>query len=519
MEWLSDPSIWMGLTTLVILEVILGIDNLVFIAILADKLPPEQRDKARLIGLSLALIMRLGLLATLSWIMRLTEPLFTIFDQPFSGRDLILLAGGLFLLFKATMELHERLEGHKDDHHGPKVHASFALIVTQIVILDAVFSLDSVITAVGMVDHLGVMMAAVIIAMAVMMLASKPLTTFVNRHTTVVILCLGFLLMIGFSLVAEGFGFHIPKGYLYAAIAFSILIEGFNQWSLFNRERHQRRLPFRQRTADAVMRLLGARPSSAVAVASGTDTALDSGDPEERLGAAEHDMIRSVLTLADRSVASVMTVRTDLVWIDIQKGIEHARERLIDSPHTRVLVCDGDLDELQGVVQSRDLLAALLSNKPLSLADYVREPLILPESTTALQALERIREHPIPLAVVVDEYGSVEGLVTANDLLAAIAGDLADTRDADYGAERQDDGSWIVDASASMEDLQRATGITLARDPAYVTVSGLFLHRLERLPRVGDQVLAGDWQLEVLSLERRRVGKARIQLVEPDAAG
>ncbi|MCB1568576.1 MAG: TerC family protein, partial [Xanthomonadales bacterium] len=147
MEWLSDPSIWMGLTTLVILEVILGIDNLVFIAILADKLPPEQRDKARLIGLSLALIMRLGLLATLSWIMRLTEPLFTIFDQPFSGRDLILLAGGVFLLFKATMELHERLEGHKDDHHGPKVHASFALIVTQIVILDAVFSLDSVITA------------------------------------------------------------------------------------------------------------------------------------------------------------------------------------------------------------------------------------------------------------------------------------------------------------------------------------------------------------------------------------
>jgi CBS domain containing-hemolysin-like protein len=519
MEWLSDPSIWMGLTTLVILEVILGIDNLVFIAILADKLPPEQRDKARLIGLSLALIMRLGLLATLSWIMRLTEPLFTLLGQAFSGRDLILLAGGVFLLFKATMELHERLEGHKDDHHGPKVHASFALIVTQIVILDAVFSLDSVITAVGMVDHLGVMMAAVVIAMAVMMLASKPLTDFVNRHATVVILCLGFLLMIGFSLVAEGFGFHIPKGYLYAAIAFSILIEGFNQWSLFNRERNQRRLPFRQRTADAVMRLLGARPTSAAAVSLGADDSLDAGTAQERLGAAEHDMIRSVITLADRSVASVMTVRPDIQWIDGQRGLEHARERLIESPHTRVLVCDGDLDELQGVVQSRDLLAALLSGKPLVLADHVREAMILPESTTALQALERIREHPIPLAVIVDEYGSVEGLVTANDLLAAIAGDLADTRDADYGAERQDDGSWIVDASASMEDLQRATGIALARDPAYVTVSGLFLHRLERLPRVGDQVLAGDWLLEVLSLERRRVGKARILQAEPDAAG
>ncbi|MCB1568290.1 MAG: CBS domain-containing protein, partial [Xanthomonadales bacterium] len=312
---------------------------------------------------------------------------------------------------------------------------------------------------------------------------------------------------------------RIPKGYLYAAIAFSIMIEGFNQWSAFNRERHQRRLPFRQRTADAVMRLLGTRPATEPAASDGPMQVAAEPSPQPGLAAAEHDMIRSVLTLADRSVASVMTVRPDIQWIDGQRGLEHARERLIESPHTRVLVCDGDLDELQGVVQSRDLLAALLAGKPLALADHVREPLILPESTTALQALERIREHPIPLALVVDEYGSVEGLVTANDLLAAIAGDLADTRDADYGAERQDDGSWIVDASASMEDLERATGIALARDPAYVTVSGLFLHRLERLPRVGDQVLAGDWLLEVLSLERRRVGKAHVRPAETDAAG
>ena len=180
MEWLSDPTIWMGLTTLVILEIILGIDNLVFIAILADKLPPHQRDKARIIGLSLALVMRLVLLATLSWIMRLTEPLFSVLDHGFSGRDLILLGGGLFLLFKATMELHERLEGRGHEQSGSRVYASFGVVVTQIVILDAVFSLDSVITAVGMVDQLGVMYAAVVIAMAVMMLASKPLTDFVN---------------------------------------------------------------------------------------------------------------------------------------------------------------------------------------------------------------------------------------------------------------------------------------------------------------------------------------------------
>ncbi len=212
MELLMDPSIWAGLLTLIVLEIVLGIDNLVFIAILADKLPPKQRDKARLIGLSLALVMRLGLLSVISWMVTLTKPLITIADFSFSGRDLIMLLGGIFLLFKATTELHERLENRQHDAGHGKGYASFWVVVLQIVVLDAVFSLDAVITAVGMVNHLPVMMAAVVIAMILMLLASKPLTRFVNQHPTVVVLCLSFLLMIGLSLVAEGFGFHIPKG-------------------------------------------------------------------------------------------------------------------------------------------------------------------------------------------------------------------------------------------------------------------------------------------------------------------
>ncbi|TYT25519.1 TerC family protein [Luteimonas viscosa] len=514
MEWLSDPTIWMGLATLVILEIILGIDNLVFIAILADKLPPEQRDKARIIGLSLALVMRLVLLAALSWIMRLTEPLFAVLGHEFSGRDLILLGGGLFLLFKATMELHERLEGQSHGDTGNKAYAAFGVVVTQIVILDAVFSLDSVITAVGMVDQLGVMYAAVTIAMAVMLLASKPLTNFVNRHPTVVVLCLGFLLMIGFSLVAEGLGFKIPKGYLYAAIVFSILIESFNQFSVFKREKQVRKLPMRQRTAERLTRLLGARDGEGGAQAGGGEGANASG---ERLKTSEHDMIHSVLSLAERSVATVMTVRTDIQWIDGSRGMAHAAERLMRSPHTRQLVCDGELDNLQGVVQSRDVLSGVLSGKPLELGDYLREPLILPEGTTALRALERLREHPIPLAIVVDEYGGVIGLVTANDLLAAIAGDLADTRDADYGATRLEDGSWNIDASMSMEEVERATDIALPRDSAYVTLSGLFLHTLGRLPMAGDTIEVAGWKIEVASLERRRVGRAVLRRLPPEA--
>ncbi len=515
MEWLSDPNIWMGLATLVILEIILGIDNLVFIAILADKLPPHQRDKARVIGLVLALLMRFVLLAALSWIMQLTEPLFSVFGQSFSGRDLILLGGGLFLLFKATMELHERLEGANHTGNGKQVFSSFGVVVTQIVILDAVFSLDSVITAVGMVDNLGVMYAAVTIAMAVMLLASKPLTTFVNKHPTVVVLCLGFLLMIGFSLAAEGLGFKIPKGYLYAAIVFSILIEAFNQWSGFRRAKKERNVPFRQRTAEAVTRLLGARVQAETATEAESENGSRAVEGSEHLEPAEHDMIRSVLTLAERSVASVMTARTDIQWIDASRGIEHATHHLIRSPHTRQLVSDGELDNLQGVVQSRDVLAGILSGKSLSLNDYLREPLVLPEGTSALQALERIRAHPIPLAVVVDEYGSINGLVTANDLLASIAGDLADTRDADYSIERLENGGWRVDASMSMEDLKRATNISLPRGSTYVTLSGLFLHFLGRLPVEGDAIEVDGWKIVVESLERRRVGQALISPVEP----
>jgi predicted tellurium resistance membrane protein TerC len=248
MEWLLDPNIWIGLFTLIVLEIVLGIDNLIFIAILAEKLPPHQRDKARIVGLSLAMIMRLGLLTMISWIVTLTEPLFSIGSVSFSGRALILLLGGIFLLFKATIELHERVEGKMHVNSGPVEYASFAAVVAQIIVLDAVFSLDAVITAVGMVDQLGVMMAAVVISMSVMLFASKPLTRFVNAHPTVVVLCLSFLLMIGLSLIAEGFGFHIPKGYLYAAIGFSVAIEALNQLARRNFKKQESHFPLRDRT-------------------------------------------------------------------------------------------------------------------------------------------------------------------------------------------------------------------------------------------------------------------------------
>ena len=228
---LASPAAWAALVTLVAMEVVLGIDNLVFISIMSNKLPPHQRQKARKIGISLALIMRLGLLSAIAWIVSLVQPVFTVFGNTFSWRDLILIAGGLFLLWKATKEIHHSVDPVVSDDVFDKkapVAVNFTSAIVQIILLDIVFSIDSILTAVGMTDQLPIMVTAVIIAVAVMLLAADPLANFINNNPTVVMLALGFLLMIGAVLIADGFGFHVPKGYIYAAMAFSGLVEGLN---------------------------------------------------------------------------------------------------------------------------------------------------------------------------------------------------------------------------------------------------------------------------------------------------
>ncbi len=227
MDWITDPQAWVGFATLTVLEIVLGIDNVIFISILAGKLPREQQGRARSIGLLLAMVMRIALLFSLSWIIRLTAPLFTVLSEEISGRDLVLLIGGLFLIWKSTHEIHERLEGEEGEASA-RVAPTFAGVLIQIMLLDIVFSLDSVITAVGMVDQLGVMVTAVVAAVAFMMLFAGPISEFVERHPTVKMLALSFLLLIGVSLIAESFDRHIPKGYIYFAMAFSVMVEVLN---------------------------------------------------------------------------------------------------------------------------------------------------------------------------------------------------------------------------------------------------------------------------------------------------
>ena len=227
MSWIADPSSWLALATLTALEIVLGVDNIIFISILVGKLPPNEQPKARYVGLALAMGMRILLLLSLTWVMRLTEPLFSIFSRGISGRDLILIIGGLFLLAKSTHEIHEKLEG--DEAGGSRGAAkSFAGVLIQIALLDIVFSLDSVITAIGMANKIGIMVTAVVIAMFFMMIFSGAISDFVHRHPTVKMLALSFLLLIGVTLIADGFGQHFSKGYIYFAMAFSVFVEMLN---------------------------------------------------------------------------------------------------------------------------------------------------------------------------------------------------------------------------------------------------------------------------------------------------
>jgi CBS domain containing-hemolysin-like protein len=501
---MADPAAWAGLATLIVLEIVLGIDNLVFIAILADKLPPHQREKARLIGLSLALLMRLGLLASVAWIVTLTQPLFSVFGTEISWRDVILIIGGAFLLFKGTMELHERLEGGHGVKQKNGAHAVFWQVIAQIVVLDAVFSLDSVITAVGMASDLSIMMIAVIVSIAVMMLASRPLMAFVSRHPTVVILCLGFLLMIGFSLIVEGLGFHIPKGYLYAAIGFSILIEAANQLGRRNVVKRVTTMDLRDRTAQAVLRVLrGGQTSEDVAAIVST------GGGEAAFSQQESAMIERVFTLAERPVRSIMVPRVDVVWLDVEDDPRKILEEIRASGRSRFPICRDDVDAILGIVHAKDLLGQDGEGRPLDLEAAVRDPLYVTEGMPVLKLLERFKTSTVHMAIVVDEHGTFEGIVTPTDILVAIAGDLPELAgDEEPYASKRGDGAWLLDGRMPVEDVERTLELTdMQAEEDFTTLAGFVLARLGHLPAAGEAFIWRGWRFEVVDLDGHRIDK------------
>ncbi|CAL4322542.1 UPF0053 inner membrane protein YoaE [Buchnera aphidicola (Eriosoma grossulariae)] len=514
MEFFLDTSRVAGLFTLIILEVVLGIDNLVFVSILTEKLPPLQRDKARLIGLSLALFMRLSLLSLISWIVTLVNPIIQNKYISLSGRDLILLFGGFFLLFKSTIELHERLENHQHKHLDNKNYASFWPVVIQIVILDAVFSLDSVITAVGIVNSLLMMMIAVIVAMSLMLLASKTITSFMNLHPTVVVLCLSFLLIIGLSLVAEALGLDIPKGYLYAAVGFSIIIELFNQIARHNFIKHQSKIPMRQRAAEAILRLMirERQNNKEDNISEKNNTIPFVEKIASNAFQEEKYMINGVLTLAARSIRSIMTPRRAISWVNIEKNREEIRVQLLDTPHSLFPICKGELDEIIGIVRAKELLVKLEQNINVSEFASRTPPIIIPDTLDPINLLGVLKKSKGSLVIVSNEFGVIQGLITPLDLLEAIAGEFPDADETPEIIIEKN--SWLVKGSTDLHSLQQLFDIEhLIKENHYASLAGLLIAQKGQLPLPGEIIYIHPLQFHILESNEYRIDLVRIKKI------
>lgn len=512
LAWVSDPTAWMGMLTLVVIEIVLGIDNLVFIAILSAKLPPKTRDKARYAGLGGALLIRLILLTFISYIVTFTTPLFYLGSFAVSGRDLVMFIGGVFLLYKATHELHGKLEGFDEELSASKAAGSaFWLVVLQIMVLDAVFSLDAIITAVGMIDHVFIMMAAVIIAMGVMTLASRTITEFVSRHPTLVILCLGFLLLIGFSLIVEALHFHVPKGYLYAAIGFSILIEIFNQVARRNTLKlgsGVNAMQSREVAANLVLRLLGSNQNQVQTF----KEAIVSRTGSQVFNFEEKEMVSRVLQLSSLPVGAVMTSRTDLEMIDIAAPAEELGRQARALKRSRLVAYkNGQKDQPLGYIRRVDLLGWVSDQEAgQDISSLIREPLYLPETVSILKALEEFRRTKASIALVVDEFGNFEGVISLHDIMEEIAGELPEQAEMPE-LVRLSPGVFRIAGDALLKDVSRVTGFKVPVSENYHTMAGFILDYLQRLPRQGEVITFAKWELTIVKVSEVSIDTVQLR--------
>ncbi|MBQ9273450.1 MAG: CBS domain-containing protein [Succinivibrio sp.] len=513
MAWAADPTAWAGLLTLAAIETVLGIDNLLFIAILSQKLPPKQRDKARYLGIGGALLIRIVLMLLAAYMVAITTPLFSLFGLEISIRDVVMFAGGFFLLYKSTVDLHAKLEGD-DDHDALTLSRagghSLLMVAVQITVLDAIFSVDAIITAVGMTEHVFIMIFAVCIAMGIMTWASGLVTELVIRHPTLVILCLGFLLLIGFSLVMESLHLDVPKGYLYAAIGFSILIEILNEIARRNvlRLGHTRTMQNREIAANLVLRLLGSKKSEVQSI----KEAIVSPIGESVFNNMEQDMVARVLQLSSLPIKAVMTSRTDLEMlkldVDPQKVVDTARRR---SRSNLVAYLSGQKDAPLGYIKRADVLALALGGQVSTeaLRKLVQTPLYLPETVNILKALDEFRKATQYIAFVFDEFGNFEGMVTLHDIMEEVAGELPDQTEVPE-IVRSAPGEYRVEAEAALNDVERITGFSVPQSEHYHTLAGFLLDYLQRLPEQGEVIKLGSWQAQILKSDSTSIEVVRL---------
>ena len=522
LAWISEPTAWIGLLTLTLMQVVLGLDNLLFIAILSAKLPPRQSRKARYLGLGASLVVRLILMFFAAYIIAMKEPLFTLFGQDFSYRDLVMLTGGLFLLYKSTEELHGKLEGNDSEEVSVTKAAGQSLLIvsTQIMILDVLFSVDSIITAVAMTNHMMIMTIAVVVGMGLLTWASGIISRFVSRHPTLVILCLGFLLLIGFNLIMEGLHFEVPKGYLYSAMAFSILIEIFNQVSRKNLLKLKKAgsMQSRELAANLVLRLLGSRNDEV----QNFREAIYERTGSNVFNSQEKEMVSRVLQLSSLPVKAILTARNDLQMLKIDGATENVIKQVLMHTKTNLVAYrQGQKDQPLGFLSRSEVLGLVVENRcnAQELEKIVQQPLYLPETVNILKVLEAFRSSKKYIAFIFDEFGNFEGLVTLHDVMEEFAGDMPD-RSESAEIVSLDKSSYRIDAEAVLADVYRVTGLKLPLSEHYQTLAGFILDYLQRVPNKGEVIDYNGWKMEISQASPTSINEVKLtrpqEIVAPE---
>ncbi|WP_343126376.1 TerC family protein [Buchnera aphidicola] len=517
MFFFLNTSNLISLITLIFLELILGIDNIVFISILSEKLPFNQREKARYTGLILALFMRIIVLLFFAFFISFETIIIKNNFFSFSIRDLILFLGGFFLLFKSIIELYERVKNLDEKKKENSIPQKFWVIVIQIVVLDAIFSIDSIITAIGMVNNIFLMIFAIIISTILMLFISKIITNFLRIHRAIIILCLSFLFIISINLILESFNIKLPKGYLYSIVIFSLCIEFLNQIATRNLLHQQSKKSIRVRVAETISNLIF-RNEEKIYLQTNKNTKIEKKNHTSIFSIPklikpfkdeEKYMLTSVLMLADRSIRSIMTPRREISWINLNHSNNDIKHQLLDTPHNLFPVCKGELDEIIGVVRAKEFLNEIYKNSNLYTFSQKTPPIIIPDTLDPIKLLRVLRHSKGSLIIVSNEFGLILGLITPVDILETIAGEFPD---ADETPDIiQEKNSLLVKGATDLYTLKQVLKINqFVKNETYISLAGLLISQTGKFPIPGDKINILSFCFEIIEATKYQIKLVRV---------
>lgn len=511
MEGFLNPVIWLGFLALVALELVLAVGHVAHAVKLSESLAPQARARTPALGLLSALLIRLALLASGVWLTQFTTPLLNLGAFGLSLKDAIFIVGGFYLLFRATLSIYERTEAALPRSQEERQPSRPSIVVLQIALLSIFFTVDMATVAIGLVESLAVMISAAVVASLLSLLLQAHLIRWVSAYPAVILLCFGFLLILGFSMVIRGFGVALPGGLLFLVLLFLVLVAWFLHVGYPRAAVAQSRLPIRERTVQAIARLLG--KSYNLSPVSGLTPSTDSTE-DRSFEVEERNMVSGVLTLAERSVHSIMTPRTEISWVNLDDDPENIKMQLEEEPHSYFPVCRGSLDEVVGIGRAKRMVADILTHGHIR-QKRLREPIIIHDTITISRLLDTLKRAKGQLVLVADEFGTLQGLVTPIDVFEAIAGEFPD-EDETLDIVSDGENRWRMDGATDLHQLEQVLDTTgfVNEDDDYTTLAGYLLNYFGQLPKLGDiceyKRPEAIFTFEVVRIDGRRIALVNV---------